>query len=248
MKKILLAALACVLTLAGLAASTSVLVDVSQNVQIQLVHQGQSVSSSLVNFSSEVYNTGSIPYSARARIFVYGNGSLMFSGWSQESPLMPGDKEILNIYWNAPTPGSYESKLRIYFGNEIIENANESFKVSDSPVSEDVFKVSGFRTYDDHVVFDLESSKDVSDVVIIPTQYMPGWIFEQKKIDLIKGGAIKPISVSYNPTVWQQSPLKIAVVAENGRYFSEKTVLMEKGSGATNLINSIIDRLKLLVL
>lgn len=248
MKKLFLMFVLCLLILSKLSTSTSIEVDVNEDVRSQITHEIQNVSLNVVNFSSEVYNIGSIPYNARTRIFVYNESKLLFNGWSQEKTLMPGDKKTFNIYWYTNSKGKYESKLRIYFGNEIIENEKNDFQVSESLTSEDVFEIENFRTYEDHVIFDIISKKDVKNVIIIPSQYVPGWIFEQKTVENFKKGMIKPVSINYYPTVWKPTSLKLAVVAEDGKYYSEKIVQMKKEEGITNLIYTILDNLKLLVL
>jgi hypothetical protein len=237
----------CFLILTKIAFSSLIEVDISEDVKSEIIHETITASFNIVNFSTEFYNTGSVPYDARARIFVYNEGRLIFSGWSQKGDLMPGDKKTFDVYWYASSSGNYESKLRVYFGNEIIENEKREFQIKDSLDFEDVFIIENFRTYDDHVVFDIVSKKDVENVIIIPSDYVSGWIFEQKTIENIKKDLIKTISIVYQPTVWKPTSLKIAVVAENGKFYSEKIVEMEKGQGITSLIYSILDNLKLLL-
>lgn len=248
MKKLFLLFIICFLIFSRLSVSTSIEVDVNEDVKSQIIHETQSVSINVVNFSSEVYNIGSIPYTARARIFVYNGNKSIFSGWSQEKVLMPGDKKTFDVYWYSSSPENYESKLRIYFGNEIIENEKNNFQVTESLTPEDIFEVENFRTYDNHVVFDTVSKKDVNNVIIIPLQYVPGWIFEQKTIEKVKKNLIKPVLINYYPTVWEPTTLKLAIAAENGKYYSEKIIQMNKKEGITNIIYTILDNLKLLFL
>jgi len=237
----------CFLILAQIAFSSLIEVDISEDVKSDIIHEVINTSFNAVNFSTEIYNTGSVPYDARARIFVYSENKLIFSGWSQKEDMMPGDKKTFNMYWYASSPGNYESKLRVYFGNEIIESEKEEFQIKDSLEPEDVFIIESFRTYDDHVVFDIVSKRDVENVIIIPSGYVSGWIFEQKTIKNIKKNVINTISINYQPTVWKPTSLKISVMAENGRFYSEKIVEMKKEEGVTGLIYNILDNLKLLL-
>ena len=57
------------------------------------------VSGNLVKFSSEFYNSGNVPYNARARIDIYESDVYVFSGWSREKPLMAGDRDYFEIFW-----------------------------------------------------------------------------------------------------------------------------------------------------
>lgn len=247
MKKSFLFFILCFLILTNAAFSSLIEVDISEDIKSEIIHEAPIISYNMVNFSTEFYNTGSVPYDARARILVYNETKLIFSGWSQKEDLMPGDRKTFDIYWYTNSPGKYESKLRVYFGNEIIENEKKEFQVNEPLTPEDVFKIENFRTYDNHVIFDVLSKKDVENVIIIPSDYVSGWIFEQKAIENVKKDLIKTISIDYQPTVWKPTSLKIAVVAENGKFYSEKIVEMEKGQGVMNLIYSILDNLKLLL-
>jgi hypothetical protein len=237
----------CFLILAKFAFSSIIEVDISEDVKSDVIHESITTSFNVVNFSTELYNTGSVPYDARARVYVYNESRLIFSGWSQKEDMMPGDKKTFDVYWYANSPGNYESKLRVYFGNEIIENEKRDFQIEDSLEPEDIFLIESFRTYDDHVVFDVVSKKDVKNVIILPSDYVSGWIFEQKTIENIKKDVINTVSIKYQPTVWKPTNLKISVMAENGKFYSEKTVEMKKEQGITGLIYNILDNLKLLI-
>jgi mRNA-degrading endonuclease HigB of HigAB toxin-antitoxin module len=248
MKKLLLIVILCSLILIKFAFSSLLEVDISEDIKSKIIYETQNISFNVVKFSTEFYNTGSISYNARARIFVYNNNKLIFSGWSQEKILMPGDKKTFDIYWYADSPVKYESKLRMYFGNEIVENNKTEFQVNETLKPEDVFEINNFRTYDNYVIFDIKSKKDAKNVIIIPYKYVSGWIFEQKTIENIKKDSIKTIKIPYYPTVWKPSNITLAIVAETGRYYSEKTLEMKKEEGILKIIYNILDSLKLLII
>ena len=237
----------CFLILTKIALSSLIEVDISEDVKSDVIHESIITSFNVVNFSTELYNTGSVPYDARARIFVYNESKLIFSGWSQKEDMMPGEKKTFDVYWYTNSPGNYESKLRVYFGNEITESEKRDFQIKDSLEPEDVFIIESFRTYDNHVVFDIVSKKDVENIIIIPSSYISGWIFEQKTIENIKKNIINTVSINYQPTVWKPTSLKLSIVAENGKFYSEKTLEMKKEQGITGLIYNILDNLKLLL-
>lgn len=248
MKKLILLIILCILILTKISYSTVIDVDISEEIKNKIILETQNISFNIVKFSTEVYNTGSIAYSARARIFIYNKDKLIFNGWSQEKKLMAGDKKMFDIYWYANSPIKYESKLRIYAGNEIFEGEKKEFQVNETLIPEDIFEIMNFRTYDNYVIFDIKSKKDAKDVVIIPYKYVPGWIFEQKTIEFIKKDSVKTISISYYPTVWEPISLKLAIAAENGKCYSEKALEMEKEEGILKIIYNILDSLKLLIL
>jgi len=219
-------------------------VNIDEEVKGKIIYETQNVSKNVVNFKSEFNNIGSVAYKARARVFVYNDSKLVFSGWSNEEILMPGDKKTFNIYFYS-YPGNYESKLRFYFGNEFIEGNKTNFEINETLEPEDIFEIKNFRTYDNYVVFDILSKKSVNNVLIIPYKYPVSWIFEQKKLEKID--YFKTVSLNYYPSIWKPTSLTIAIVAEDGKYFSEKTIEMKKEEGIFKIFYNILDSLKLIL-
>ena len=245
MRRIVLLFILVTLVLTKIAVSSLIEVNIFEEIKGDVLRESKNISFGAVKFSIEFLNTGSIAYSARARIYIYKEGRLIFNGWSQEKSLMPGDIKNFDIYWLTNSSGKYESKLRMYFGNEINESEKDEFQV-ETLKSEDVFEITSFRTYDDHVVFDIRSKNDAKNVIIIPSKYSLGWIFEQKTLDYLKKDSIKTVSINYHPTVWESKSLKLAIASNNGNYYSEKTVEMKKEEGILGIIYSILDGLKTL--
>jgi hypothetical protein len=224
--------------------ATSINVDIDQLIQCKNVHLEQTVSGGIVNITSEFYNTGSIPYGARLRLFIINGTRIVFSGWSEEYSMMPGDKSSASIYWHAPA-GSYSAFLRAYYGNEIEDYESFDIDVSNYTTTQDVFRIGSIHTYDERVVFDITSDVDANDVVIVPEGYASGWVFEQRKVSL-KKGVIKTVSLAYAPTVWQPSVLRIT--ASSAGYHSQTAFQMVKEQGLMMTLNSVFDSLKMLLL
>lgn len=220
-------------------------VNVNEEIKGNVIRESKNISFNAVKFSIEFANTGSIAYDARVRIFVYKDGNLIFNGWSKKEDFMAGDIKNFNVYWCTNSSGKYESKLRMYIGNEIIENEKSEFQV-ETLSSEDSFEITSFRTYDDHVIFDIKSKNDAKNVIIVPSNYPLGWIFEQKTIDFMKKDSIKTVSINYYPTVWESKSLKLIITSNSGKYYSEKTLEMKKDTGIMEIFYSILDGLKLL--
>ena len=246
-KKFILLLVLCFFILVEIGFSTMIEVGVSEDIGSKIISETNNATFNVVKFSTEFYNTGSVPYSIRKRIFVYNDSYLLFSGWSQEKSLMSGDKKNFDIYWYASSSGNYKYKLRFYFGNEINESETKEFQVRDALTPEDAFEISSFRTYDDHVVFDLKSKSDAKNIIIIPYKYTPGWIFEQKTIDSMKNNTVKTVSLPYSPTVWEPATLKMMIVSDYGKYYSEKTVEMKKETGIVALFYYIWDNIRLVL-
>ncbi|MBN2202766.1 MAG: hypothetical protein JW700_01075 [Candidatus Aenigmarchaeota archaeon] len=234
----------CMLVSVCVAYAASIDVGVSEIVDGRLI-AFSTEGSNLVKFSSEFYNTGSVPYKARAKIEIQDNNQkTIFSGWSLEEEFYPGDKKVLDIYWHTLNPGVYLSKLKIYFGNEVSEYKNVEFVVENKTQQEDVFSIRNFRTYDDYVLFDVIANADVQDIVIMPTDYMSGWIFEQKVIDKIKTNSSKYVMIRYVPSLWATSSVKLLIASDNGKYYTEETIEMKKLDGLVGLYFFVTDSIK----
>jgi len=234
----------CFLLAIKTAHSSTVDVGVSEVLEGNMISMDVDSSSNLVKFSSEFYNMGSVPYKARIKTEIYNNTHLIFGGWNDEKDFMPGDKKMFDSYWYANAAGDYFVKIKVYFGNDIKEYKKVGFSVENIADSEDIFGIKNFRTYDNYVLFDLESSEDANNIVIIPFQYKAGWIFEQKVIENMAKDSSKYIMLNYYPSLWSPSTVKLAIASDNGKYYSEKTLEMNKITGLTGLFYYITDTIK----
>jgi hypothetical protein len=245
MKKTILTILLVFLFLVGAANAALLEVGVKEKIEANLSSIVYDNSSNLVKFSFELYNTGSIPYRARIKEEISNNSDTIFSGWSQEKELMPGDKTSFDIYWYVSSTGDYSSKTKVYYGTDVKEYKKVDLAISNYVKPENVFKISSFRTYDNYVVFDIASSKDVENVVIVPMKYTPGWIFEQGYISNMSQNSSRTVILNYYPALWMPSNVTIGIVSNNGTYHAEETMGMDKIGGIAGLFYSIIDSLKI---
>jgi hypothetical protein len=244
MKKALIV-MVCFLFLVRAASSAVLEVGVNEKLESNISSLLYDNSSNLVKFSVELYNTGSVPFMARIRNDISNNSDLIFSGWSREEDMMPGDKKTFDVYWYADSAGEYFSKMKVYYGNEIKEYKKFSLYISNYSEPEDAFDIKNFRTYDNYVVFDLESKVDAENIAVIPGLYTLGWIFEQKEIANMSQNSSKTIVLNYYPTIWIPSNITIDIASDNGKYFTEKTLEMDKISGIAGLFYYITDSLKI---
>ena len=237
--------LVCFLLLIRVVYSSSIDVGVSEVLDGNVISVDYDNSSNVVEISEEFYNTGSVPYKARIKTEIFSNSELIFSGWGQENDFMPGDKKTSYIHWYASSPGEYSAKLKVYFADSIKEYKKFDFSVDSVTDSEDIFNISNFRTYDNYVLFDLKSSKDANNITIIPVKYTAGWIFEQKEIASMAENSSKYVMLNYYPSLWEPSSIELTIVADDGKYYTEKTLEMKKIGGITGLFYYIIDGIRL---
>jgi hypothetical protein len=222
-------------------------VNINEVIQGNVVSFLSDTNSNVIKFTSEFYNSGSIPYKARAKIEVYNDSQLIFTGWSEEKPLISGDRKNFVIYWYNNSTGNYSCKLRMYFGNEILDHEKIEVEIKNSSIPEDVFEIKNFRTYNNFVIFDLKSKKDVNNVILMPYRYQKSWIFEQSKINFLEKNNEKLVVLNYYPTLWTESHLTLFIVSNDGKYVTQQILPLEKESGLRWFIHYIIDNIKILL-
>ncbi len=196
--------------------------------------------SNVFNIKIEFTNTGSVAYRARARLDIFDENNLLFIGWSSEGDFKPGSMKIFLIHWNPFNPGNFTGRLRIYYANEMIELDPLELNVLETQKSENVFEIQDFKTHDDEIEFSFKSNKALDDVVIIPSRYPKGWIFEQKFIEKINENDLNRINLPYKPSLWSPSEVTVEIVTEDGKYHTSKTFLMEKEKSTFNFISYFI--------
>ncbi|MEM7814689.1 MAG: hypothetical protein QXK48_03930 [Candidatus Aenigmatarchaeota archaeon] len=201
-------------------------------------------STDILKFQIEFYNTGSVSYKTRIRLDILNGSRIVFTGWSKENTLMPGDRKNFEIYWYTNSTGKFHARIRSYFGNEIFEK-NFEIEKKNSYSPEDIFEIKNFRTYEDFIVFDIKAKNNVSDIVILPSEFPPGWIFEQKKINFLGENEERTVAISYYPTVWTEEKINLIVASDGGKYKSEESFEMKKESGIFWFVYYFMDKLKL---
>jgi hypothetical protein len=202
------------------------------------------ISNGVLKVNPEFYNTGSVAYKVRVRLDILNSTDIIFTGWSKEETLMPGERKNFEIYWYTSRTENIVAKLRAYYGKETIEREMR-YKVENNQSSEDFFQVKFFRTYDDFIKFQMRSNKSLSNVLVIPKNYMMGWIFEQKKIENLNANQNIEVIIPYKADVWFSHDINIDVVTEDGRYYSVFSFNLQKEKDLWKYIHYITDKLNL---
>ncbi len=191
---------------------------------------------------SELYNTESISYTARMRMDFYNeSNSLVYSAWSQEKPLAPGDRQSYFIYWYPKKPGNYLAHVRVYFGNEILDYKKINFTATATITETGTFTVSDFRTFDEYIKFRLSSNETVENVIVYASKYPTTWIFEQSVVGKLESGKKTNIVIPYEPTFWNPTEIEITVVTLDGNKYSTYQVFMQRETGIKKYLIIIFD-------
>ncbi len=237
-KKIIILALLLTISIAN---ATNVDVDIKEYLKCGIVSFYYNEKGNLVNFSSELFNTGSTAYTARARLDIIENDTIIFSGWSHEKALMPGNRANFQIFWYSEESGNFTAQLRVYFGNELMLHDKINISINNPTQPENIFNISNFKTYEDKITFDL-NTKETS-ALVLPYHYPAGWIFEQSEIS----GSSKVI-INYIPALWTDNNyLTVLVVSEDGKHYTKGTFKMEKEKDMENIFKIINFLMRLLL-
>lgn len=205
------------------------------------------VSNGVLRINPEFYNSGSVAYSARARLDILNSTDIIFTGWSREEMLMPGERKDFEIfYYTSKTLENITARIRIYYGFEMVERKIE-LKIESMQASEDIFQIKNFRTYDDSIKFQLRSSKNLKNVLIIPRDYMISWMFEQKRIENLNKNRNTEVVLPYEASAWLSPNITIEVVTEDGRYHSVSQFSLQKEEGILKYIHYLTDKLSLVL-
>ena len=98
-----------------------------------------------------------------------------------------------------------------------------------TPQSE-IFEIQNLKTYSDEIRFDLKSRKTLKDVLIIPSNYPLGWIFEEKKINELTKNELKEVSIKYKPSLWRNTTLTLNVITSDGKCVTSKSFTLKRVS------------------
>ena len=178
----------------------------------------------------QLYNSGSTGYKARARLDVFNDSELVFTGWSEEKSFIPGTRETFSLYWLPPQKGRFLAKLRVYYADEIEKIRTIRVEVKNVSSLLKNFEITDLKTYSDEIKFKLKSNKSLKNVLIIPSDYPLGWVFEQKRIEKIDKDEIKDITLGYKPSLWKPSGITLKIVTEDGKYASSEHFSLKRVS------------------
>jgi hypothetical protein len=199
----------------------------------------------LVKIDAEFYNTGSIPYKVRIRVDVYNQTESIFTGWSKEKILAPGDRKVFTVYYYSNLTGNFTAKVRAYYGNEIKEEVVSLEKAY--ATAKNVFKIENFRAYENFAAFDVLVTEATGNAVVIPSDFPSTWVVEQESLGSMQKGQKKTVFMRYKPDVWVEDSIRITVVSEDGMYIGESMFKLKKASGILELLGYLLDMHRLLV-
>jgi len=223
------------------AADVPVIVKISADISraVEYYNFSYSINDSYQKFTTTIYNTGSIGCLTRIRfdIFNSSNDALMYSAWSDEKAIEPGGFDNFESYWYPYNiTGDFYSKMRIYQCNDIFVGPASNFSIN-NPVTnqtkkidildDKIMEIKNIENTENKLVLEIKAERDIKNMIINPAQYYPGWIFENKKIN-IKKGKTEIVSINYVPSIWRENKIIFHFFDEENNYFSRKEFYIRK--------------------
>jgi len=209
------------------------------NIDFKIPELGEK--NNMITARAGIHNTGSIEYAARVRMDIMSNSDVLFTAWSDEKRITPGQREGFVLYGYRPEASNLSMRTRAYYGNEMHEL--EPFYIGEWETAETktAFSVMNFRTYDSYIRFDIMSNQSLEGVVVFPASYPSTWIFEQERIDGLERNAIKEVMIPYETGFFRERDISIVMATEDGSYYQEQVFTLNRETGLMKYVHLLMD-------
>ena len=217
MRRAVITFLAAIAVISSVAFALSVSMDVGEELNAELKTISSYESNGLYNISIELYNSGSIPYNALARLDLFDGEKRVFTTWADSREMAPGKKEYFDIYAMANETGNLSPRIRVYFANEVIEKWYPSARFNPVPETGSL-KIENQASGKGYVEFDLTSDRD-ADVIILPDKYPAGWVFHYSKANL-RANVTSRQRLDFEPDIMRPADVMVDVVSDDGGLYA----------------------------
>ncbi len=178
-------------------------------------------------------NTGSIGCRFRLRADIYeiinDTKKQVYTSWSEETPIEPGEQANLIAYWYPKSPGNFTVRTFLYYCNTIRDGPRANFTVFKQNITAKEIPVEvKTESTESYVAFRFNSKENIENLVIIPDEYPFGWTFDSKKVDWIEEGKEKIVKLDYEAGIWKERNVSFDIVTLDGRYYQSKEITLKK--------------------
>lgn len=197
-----------------------------------------------VALNYDVFNSGSAGYRLRLRADIYNNSRTgdapAATIWTKELSFEPGERKPEAIYWYGGS-GNYTARVRAYRAQEITDVGDVEIIPDVAAVPESIFTIEKVRIYGGEIKMRIKSSKDAENVVIYPAEYPAGWLFEQEQAGSIGAGRSAWITMRYEPSLFSERGVVMAIAGSSGKYYSEQAVGLKLEAGLSKYVHLFLD-------
>jgi hypothetical protein len=200
-------------------------------------------------------NQGSVSCKARMRVDISNGTTLLYTAWSREVPLEPGDHSELEAYYYPEAPGEYQANISMYFCNTIRNVGNVSFISMPPQESGSVNNMAGSSleikemNTENYVELTIRSKENInSPVIISPRSYPLGWIFEGAKLEGIRENEEATARLDYVPTIWKPVTIELDISTLDGRYHQTEEIVLTQEQKGYQIEQAVIPFLILVIM
>jgi len=172
-------------------------------------------------------NTGSVPCLSRARIDVLDGEKRILTLWSPEAKLMPSQEVEWKLYADLPK-GNYTIRTRIYHCNEIFPLEEFNITVKKEKKHEEKIEIVDYSVKENILEVFLKSEEDIENVVLLPEEYPPGWIFEESTLEKLPADRVVPVKIRFISGAESSINLTLKAFTLDGRFYGEREMIVEK--------------------
>ena len=195
----------------------------------------------VMSVSYDIFNSGSVAYSARVRLDLFDNGSDITSIWSDEYKLNPGQRDTIDMYWYESEKTKITVKPKLYRAYEIVDLENITWVFNDTKPVQNTIEFDKISVSDDKIKFQITVENETDRIIVYPIHYTKGWLFEQTVVDDITAGNKVKASILYDTGAFYENEITFVAVSSDGKYYGEKTFLLKKDTGIKKWWNQFID-------
>jgi hypothetical protein len=172
-------------------------------------------------------NTGSIACRSMARIDFFREDERVYTSWGPESLLRTGESASWELYSFLNESG-YNFTVTVYHCNEPFQLGPYELSIQKPGQAADSIKIVNSDANEESVNVYVMAEKDLENVVVIPADYPTGWIFESGRIESIRRGETKVVTMNYRPTLWEGAAVTFVAATEDGSYAQTKPVILRR--------------------
>ena len=178
-------------------------------------------------FSLTWENLGSFHCISRSRVSFFDESRRVYTAWSPEVIMKTGNAVTWDIY-SYLDPGDYNYSVSVYHCNEKYDFGPYPLIVRDIIPIENILDIVNSQSDENGVEISVSSSRNLENVIVIPSDYPGTWIFESGRIGSIRAGEVKTVRLGYEPINWEDEVIDIVATTEDGSYAARRPVILRK--------------------
>jgi len=177
---------------------------------------------SVQKFLVQWYNSESVSCLSRMEYRIEKNGEFVDVVWSDEKEMAAGISRHFEAYWPPEEKGNYSATLVIHHCHNTIKSEPFNFSVVSVGEPKEKIEIKVINIPERKIEVTLKSESDLNNVLVVPTNYPLGWIFNGEKLESLKAGEETKVVMEYEPSIWMEETVNLQAVSLDGEHSSEE--------------------------